>query len=382
MTRRRTLPSGPGRGQRGPHDARGRRWAVAVAATVALTLSPAASGGDARPAGDCRLRIACFNAEVLAVPGETTKVARFRFEPARKRHLERVAAVIEAVDPDILVMPEVVSRQGVDALAAILAEKGMGDLVGYHVDGADLFSGFDVAIFSRIPPDEIDGARIRILVPPRRVDGEPQPADGDAAWLRESYKFMDERGNARSETAVLQRHALACFSVCGRKFAVLGMHLKSNPSDIGSNAQRTAETRIARDVIRREIVARGYLPIVMGDLNDYDPDVPMADAGRTTQTTVLRDLKDYDPDRAGPELVNAATFMPRVADRYTSHWDFNENGAADPEDVFTMIDHVLLHEELAPAVTRAFVCHATGADISDHFPVVVDLDLAKAASRP
>lgn len=375
MSRRRTLPIEAGDGQR--HRGRARRGFVAGVAWLALAAAAPAADGPAGRA-DCRLRIACFNAEVLAAPGEPTKLPRFRFEPARKRHFERVAAVVEALDPDILVMPEVVSRQGVDALAAILAEKGLDDLVGYHVDGSDLFSGFDVAIFSRIEPDSIDGQRIRILVPPRRGEGdEKQADDADHAWLRESFKYMDERGNARSETAVLQRHALACFTVCGRKFAVLGVHLKSNPSDVGSNAQRTAETRIARDVIRREIVARGYLPIVMGDLNDYDPDVPMADATRTTQTNVLRDLKDYDPERKGPELVNAATFMPRVADRYTSHWDFNENGAPDPEDVFTMIDHVLLHEELAKAVTRAFICHATSGDISDHYPVVVDLDLAK-----
>lgn len=356
--------------------------APALAAPVAAADTPAA----ADPGTPCRLRIACFNAEVLAVPGEQTKLTRFRFEPARRRHLERVAAVIEALAPDILVMPEVVSKEGVDALAAILAEKGLGDLAGYHVAGADAFSGLDVAIFSRIVPDEVEGRRIRILVPPRRgeagaADAADDPDAADHAWLREPYEFVDARGKARSETAVLQRHALACFTACGRKIGVLGLHLKSNPSDAGSNAQRTAETRIARDVIRREIVARGYVPIVMGDLNDYDPDVPMADAARTTRTKVLRDLKDYDAGRRGPELVNAATFMPRVADRWTSHWDYNENGAADPEDVCTMIDHVLLHESLAPAVTRAFVCHATGADISDHFPVVVDLDLAKLEGK-
>ena len=216
---------------------------------------------------------------------------------------------------------------------------------------------------------------------PENWSGADKSDDG-RAWLREGFTYTDDRGEARTETAVLQRHALVCFTVCGRKLAVLGLHLKSNPSDVGSNAQRTAETRIAREVIRREIVARGYLPIVIGDLNDYDPDVPMADATRSTRTTVLRDLKDYDPGHDGPELVNAATFMPRVADRYTSHWDFNENGAADPEDVFTMIDHVLLPEELAPTVTRAFICHATSAEISDHFPVVVDLDLAKFGTPP
>ena len=383
MARGRTLPSDAGRGQRGGRAARPWRSIVAVTCGLVPALVASVAAADTPAAADraagCRLRIACFNAEVLAVPGEQTKLTRFRFEPARRRHLERVAAVIETIAPDILVMPEVVSKEGVEALAAILAEKGLADLAGYHVAGADTFSGLDVAIFSRIVPDEIEGERIRILVPPRRGEGGAADDPGAAAraWLRESYEFVDDRGTARSESAVLQRHALACFTVCGRKIGVLGLHLKSNPSDVGSNAQRTAETRIARDVIRREIVARGYVPVVMGDLNDYDPDVPMADAVRTTRTTVLRDLKDYDADRAGPEMVNAATFMPRVADRWTSHWDYNENGAADPEDVCTMIDHVLLHESLAPAVTRAFVCHATGADISDHFPVVVDLDLGK-----
>ena len=134
---------------------------------------------------------------------------------------------------------------------------------------------------------------------------------------------------------------------------------------------------IAREILRRKIVARGYLPIVLGDLNDYDPDVPMADTHRRTRTTVLQDLKNYDDSSDGDELVNAAKFIPRIADRYTSHWDFNENGAADRDDVFSMIDHVLVHRDLVPALTRVFNCHAIDLDVSDHFPVVVDFDLTK-----
>jgi exonuclease III len=82
-------------------------------------------------------------------------------------------------------------------------------------------------------------------------------------------------------------------------------------------------------------------------------------------------------------LVNAAAAIPRVADRYSSHWDYNENGAADPEDVFTLIDHILLDRRLAEGLRRAFICHASGLDASDHFPVVVDIDLAAVPSaRP
>ena len=376
--------------------------AGAIVLACLLVATPARPEGPAAPADDataavqpCPLRVACFNVENLAAPGERTTLTRFRFEPARRRHLEHVAAVIETLAPDVVVMPEVVSREGVEAIVNLLHAKGLANYRGYHVDGRDKFSGFDVAILSRIEPDEVSGRRIHIFVPtgakraakrPRddagaaeepSTDAHDPLAEGGEGWMRRSYTHVDDRGVTRHEEAVLQRHAAAYFTVCGRKIGLLGLHLKSNPSDVGSNAQRMAETAIAQEIVRREIVSRGYLPIVLGDINDYDPDVPMADSNRRTRTTVLHDLKDYDASTAGDELVNAARFIPRVADRYTSHWDFNENGAADSDDVFTMIDHVLVHRDLVPAITRVHVCHAIDLDISDHFPVVVDFDLGK-----
>lgn len=354
---------------------------IVVSLMMPWGISAWAEEQTSRPA--CLLRVACFNAENLAAPGERTTLTRFRFEPARRRHLEHIAAVIETLAADVVVMPEVVSRAGVDAVVDLLHAKGLEEYRGYHVDGRDKFSGFDVAILSRIEPDAVNGKSIQIFVPSGNKRSTKPAGDGDATaeagdeWLRRAYSHVDRSGTTQHEQAVLQRHAVAYFTVCGRKIGLLGLHLKSNPSDGASNAQRTAETSIAREIVRREIVARGYAPIVLGDINDYDPDVPMADSGRRTRTTVLHDLKDYDDASAGDELVNAAQFIPRVADRYTSHWDFNENGAADSDDVFTMIDHVLVYRDLVPAITRAFICHAIDLDISDHFPVVVDFDLGK-----
>ena len=163
--------------------------------------------------------------------------------------------------------------------------------------------------------------------------------------------------------------------MAGQKLGFLGLHLKSNPSDEAANAQRSAQAFIVQRVVQQEIVARGYLPIVLGDINDYDPDVPDRDEQRDPATTVLRDIKDFDSQQSGDELVNVAKMIPRQADRYTSFWDRNENGARDPYDVFTMIDHILLPKELMPYVKRAFIFHSIALETSDHRAVVVDLVL-------
>jgi len=167
-----------------------------------------------------------------------------------------------------------------------------------------------------------------------------------------------------------------------KKLGLVGLHLKSNPSDSEANAQRTAEAAIVQRIVKREIIARGYAPIILGDINDYDPDVEMADATRETQTSVLRMLKNCDPHQEGDELINIASHIPRVADRFSSHWDYNENGAADGDDVFTLIDHILVDQRLSAGIKRAFICHASSLDTSDHFPVIVDIDLSLVSVDP
>ena len=330
------------------------------------------------------VRIACFNVESLTVPGEWSRFARYRFPPGRMRHLEGVASVVEVVNPDILVLSEVSSPEACVALAALLREKDLGDFQSYHVEGRDSYTGFDVAFVSRVVPDRIEGELIHLFAPDRtpRIR-DVQNGATQLPWTAERYSRPEgeEEGEGTEAIAVLKRHAACFFSLSGHKIGMVGLHLKSNPSDPQANAQRTAEAAIVRRIVQREIVSRGYLPIILGDLNDYDPDVEMADSTRKTETSVLRMLKDIDPQRDGDELVNVAAHIPRVADRFSSHWDYNENGAADGEDVFTLIDHILLGTQLASGITRAFICHANSLEISDHFPVIVDLDLSATSLR-
>ena len=349
-----------------------------VLTTLRSLVADDPAGQDARSS---HVRIACFNVESLTVPGEWSRFARYRFPPGRMRHLEGVASVVEVVNPDILVLSEVSSPEAGEALAAVLREKDLGDFQSYHVDGRDSYTGFDVAFVSRVVPDRIEGKSIHLFAPnptPRLRD--VQNGSAPLPWTAERYSRPEEEGEDAEAIAVLKRHAVCFFSLFGQKLGLIGLHLKSNPSDPQANAQRTAEAAIVRRIVQREIMSRGYLPIILGDLNDYDPDVEMADSTRKTETSVLRMLKDIDPQRDGDELVNVAARIPRVADRFSSHWDYNENGAADGDDVFTLIDHILISKKLAKGLTRTFICHANCLEISDHFPVVVDLDLSVISS--
>lgn len=323
-------------------------------------LTPLATAAEPTP-----LRIVTFNAEILMAPGSRAgQLQKFRFDHARQQHHERVADVIEVLRPDILNLAETTSKESVDLLIKILHEKGLTEYQGYHVDSNDSFTGMDIAVISRLKPDIVDGEAIRTYF-----------SDGDDPTWRQSFSFTGYSGSRQTSTASISRNSVYYFTVAGRKLGFLGLHLKSNPEDEYSNARRTAEGEVARRIIRGEIVKRGYMPIVLGDLNDYDPDVEDRDETRSTVTDVIANLKDYDSQQPGPELVNVAERITRVADRYTSHWDWNENGARDPQDVYTMIDHILLPAELMPYVERAFIARCVSLETSDHYPVVVDLKL-------
>ena len=74
------------------------------------------------------LRIVTFNSEYLSAPGVTPgEIQNYRFDPGRRQHLERVAHLIETLNPDIFNLVEVTSKEAVDQVV---------DGVGRTVDQA------------------------------------------------------------------------------------------------------------------------------------------------------------------------------------------------------------------------------------------------------
>lgn len=326
----------------------------------AVLLPFACHGAEPTP-----LRVVSWNVEILIAPDTRPgTLQKYRFDYARNEHLDRTADVIEVLNPDIFTLVEATSKDVVDQLIERLHKKGMTEYTGYHIESHDTFTGMDVALITKYPPDEVDGKMIRTYYSPK-----------DDPTYRHMFQAEGYDGTMRNINGDILRNSGFFITVKGHKLGFLGLHLKSNPSSDYANALRGAQAKIAARIINGDIVSRGYTPIVLGDLNDYDPDIVDRDDSRDTVTDVIRRIKDFDKDHDGDELFNVAEFMPNQEDRYSSHWDWNENGARDPQDVLTMIDHILLPVEFRPYVKRAFIAHCVPLSVSDHFPVVVDLEL-------
>lgn len=302
-----------------------------------------------------------FNAQWLVHTPEETDLDPWGARFTLNEHFERVAGVIEVIEPDVIALIEVTSEDATRHLVRILEEKGLDGYEAYHVENQDTHTGQDVAFISRIAPDIIGGASIRNFY-------SHEPGE---KW-REAYTYRD-RGTERHKTTSVSKNAVVYLTVNEHKLGLLGVHLIARPDHYRRNRKREAQARVLQRILRDEVVKRGYAPIVLGDINDYDGDVE-GRSGIKPKTKVLRLLKDYDPV-PGDELINASTFIRRKFDRYSSHWDRNNDGVPNEGDQMTLIDHALLHRSLAPLVRRVFIDHGHGSQTSDHWPIVVDLEI-------
>ncbi len=301
------------------------------------------------------LRVATFNVKWLTESATETRMAPWKNEGELAAHRRELSRVIAAVNADVLCLQEVTTRRALEKLAAEPALKSFKYRV-LHVESADRGTGQDVAflVSPRVRLDTIESAPIR-----RFADTLPgRPAD---------MKRNDPRRQR------LTKHALICFSKPER-MCVLGLHLLAHPDDRGRIAKRETQARITTHIVNAEILARGYTPIVLGDINDFDPDAGGPSSYKMKRRSVLSILKDVDTARAGEELTNAVLRMPVAEMRYSAWWDKNKNGARDSTDPLSLIDHILVDKRLAKRVVKATIRHDLhDGTLSDHWPVVVEI---------
>jgi endonuclease/exonuclease/phosphatase family metal-dependent hydrolase len=273
---------------------------------------------------------------------------------AHRRDLARILA--KSVDADIICVLEVTSRAALDKLAAEPALRKLGYRV-LHLESGDTGTGQDVAFLVRVPLDKFGGVEIRRF------------SDTLVSPVRHKKPSVKKEARAR-----LTKHAVVCLTSTDLKICVLGLHLLAHPDDRRRTARREIQARITAGLIRTEIVAKGYTPIVVGDFNDFDPDVALP-ADSKGKRSVLNLVKDYDPRRKGMEMFNAAERILPESGRYSAYWDKNKNDVRDEGEPVSLIDHILVDNSLSKRLVTAEILHNShDGSVSDHWPLVVEID--------
>jgi endonuclease/exonuclease/phosphatase family metal-dependent hydrolase len=301
------------------------------------------------------LRIATFNVKWLTETATETRMAPWKDDDELAGHRAKLAAIIAKIKPDVIALQEVTTRGALELLVADPALKPF-RYRPLHIESEDHGTGQDVAflISPRVRLDSSSGAGIRRFA--------------DTLMERPSVLKKNDPRKQR-----LTKHALVCFYK-PIKACALSVHLLAHPDDRGRTGKRETQARITAHLVRTEIIAKGYKPIVLGDFNDFDPEVGGPSTYANKNRHVLRIIKDYDTVQAGPELINVAGLIHPPIKRYSSYWDRNRNKRHDASDPLSLLDHILVSQSLANQLSKVEIRHdAHRGDVSDHWPVVVEI---------
>ena len=258
--------------------------------------------------------------------------------------IKAVAAVLQELGADIIHLAEVENCAILGSVAERLNDS-------YHplmISGTDTYLRQQVALLTRVSPMSLTRSAERVEV-----------------------------GSEGGSTG-LSKHLIADFSIAGRQFQILGLHLKARPHQKDACAKREGQARIAQSIVRKAL-QMGKDVIVLGDFNDFDSEVPGPN-GEAPMSTVLRMLKDVDND-GHPDLWNALTRVP-VSERYSSWYDRNHDGKFQYRTERSLIDHVLVSNSLKDGLVDAGILHTHDPTIvSDHWPLWIRINLEALGNR-
>jgi exonuclease III len=258
-----------------------------------------------------------------------------------EEHMQEIAGVIIASNPDIVSLAEV---ENLNALETLNSKFLMGrGYRSYLVDGTDSATGQDVGLLTRIDP--VGGAIAR-------------------------DNRQGESGNVKKSVS---KNYVARFDADGLKFGLIGLHFLAQPLSEDRKLPRQAQAD-AIGQIALELQEDGFAPIVLGDYNDYDG-VVLDLNSNTPISNVLARVKRMSASDNSDDLINVASLVPQ-ADRFTSFFDRNQDNDVDAPGELTSIDHILVAPSLFSRITSVNMPHTLDpTEVSDHFPIVVTFNM-------
>lgn len=269
-----------------------------------------------------------------------------------KIHLSYVADAIKSLNPDIINFCEI---EGCDELNMLITELQDTTYKPYLKQGTDTSTGQNVGMLTRIDP-------LASLY--RSEERVSYPVPGSKCGY-----------TGAPGTSGVSKHYITEFNLGGLKTAFVGAHLLAYPTDTSRCVEREAQAQVLQNVIYSYVV-KGYEIIFLGDLNDFDAEVPDVNSDKPI-SYVLDILKGLFGQQKGLyTLTNAAAKMAQ-SERYSDWWDSDSNCATSSSKDYSMIDHVLMTSKIYNKISKASIYHGYKEYCdkinSDHYPVVIDL---------
>ena len=321
------------------------------------TECPTVSTQQDRRADTSRIRLMQYNVEWLYIdhyssfdcPGTQCPWAN---ESEAETHMQYVANVIKDINPDVVNFCEV---EGCDELNLLIDELDP-TYFPYLKKGTDTSTGQNVGMITRVDPT--------------------------ASLYRTEQKYSypiagSKCGYTGTGSTGVSKHYITEFQIDYLRFAFISAHLIAIPTDSARCAQREGQAMILQQVIHN-FTKDGYDIIMIGDFNDYDGTV--MDVNNNVPTSqVLEILKGNAGDLAHTYALSSVATNIQQKERYSDWWDSDSNCATASSKDYSMIDHILVTDNIKKYITNTFIYHGypeyCGKYDSDHYPVVIDLEI-------
>jgi exonuclease III len=267
-------------------------------------------------------------------------------------HMSYVANVVKTLQPDIINFCEV---EGCDELNMLKYQLDS-SYNPYLKKGTDTGTGQNVGILTRIDP---------LVSLYRSEEKIAYPISGTKCGT-----------TTASGTSGVSKHYITEFKIGTMNVAMVGAHLLAIPTDPSRCVQREAQAQVLQNIVS-SYIQKGYEVILIGDMNDYDAEVLDVNSDKPT-SRVLDIMKGLDGQKKGTyTLTNIATKIAQ-SERYSDWWDSDNNCNTSSQKDLSMIDHILVTENINKKITKAYVYHGykeyCGKWDSDHWPVVIDIN--------
>lgn len=307
---------------------------------------PYTPGKDRRTNTD-KLRLVQFNVEWLFMKPCQNYGCPWANQEEQQEHITAISNVLEELQPDLAHFTEV---EGCDVLTAISPDSS---LYPYLIEGKDTATHQNVGLLTKTDP----------LKPLNRTEE------------RVEYPVPDSKCGYTGApgTTGVSKHLISEFLLNNHSIALIGAHLLAYPTDKMRCAEREAQAQVLQNILF-DYINRGYELIVLGDLNDYDAEIPDAN-GNKPISHVLDILKGSAGSHKGYYSLWSVGDCISQETRFSDWYDENSNCVSSPTE-FSQIDHILLTEYLYDSLAKVFMYQgyeqSCASVVSDHYPVVAD----------